>query len=228
MIRPPFVNDQIYHVYNRGVEKRDIFMDDKDRFRFIHDLFEFNDKAPATNIYYKLSRLQSYEIRSRKRRTLVEILAFCLMKNHFHLLLRQRVDGGITNFMQKLGVGYTMSFNKKYKRVGSLFQGRFKAILVERDEHLLYLPFYIHLNPLDQIAPEWREREIKNAKQAMKFLESYRWSSFPDYIGIKNFPSITQRDFLLKFFEGPDQYRKDTIEWLTTLNLEPINDLLLE
>ena len=115
-----FENNEIYHIINRGVEKRNIFSNDKDYLRFIHDLYEFNDEAPAENIYYKSVGLESYDAKPRKvireRKLLVEILTFCLMPNHYHLLLRQIKDKGITNFMHKLGTGYTMSFNKKYKR----------------------------------------------------------------------------------------------------------------
>jgi len=195
-----FVNEGIYHVYNRSVEKREIFVDDQDRFRFIHDLFEFNDEAPAVNFYYKRPLIQSYEAKPRKieqqkRKLLVEILAFVVMPNHFHLLLRQIKENGISNFMHKLGTGYTMYFNQKYERAGSLFQGTYKAVLVNQEAHFIHLPYYIHLNPLDLKFPEWRDREIKNYKQAMKFLENYRWSSFLDYIGKKNFPSVTRENF---------------------------------
>jgi len=233
MQQPIFADNQIYHIYNRGVEKRNIFLDDQDRFRFIHDLFEFNDETPAANIYYKLNKFQSYEVKPRKierepRKTLINILAFCLMPNHFHLLLQQKKENGIVKFMQKLGTGYTMSFNQKYERSGSLFQGTYKAVLVEKDSHFIHLPYYIHSNPLDLKFPEWRNKEIKNYKEAMKFLENYQWSSFPDYIGRKNFPSITQREFLLEFFGGPEQYKKDTINWLKEMDLEKIKEIILE
>src|SRR3989344_795363 len=164
-----FVEKELYHICNRGVEKRDIFLDDKDYFRAIHDLYEFNDTSPALNLYYKTASLQSYETRSRKMRNpIVEILAFVLMPNHYHLLLRQTKENGIVEFMQKFGGGYAMYFNKKYERVGSLFQGPFKAIHVINNAHFLHLPFYIHANPLDLKFPEWRERKIKNPKQALE------------------------------------------------------------
>ncbi|KKW06363.1 MAG: hypothetical protein UY42_C0037G0002 [Parcubacteria group bacterium GW2011_GWA2_49_16] len=244
MIKPVFTSDQVYHIYNRGVEKRNIFLDAQDYFRFIHNLFEFNDEAPAENIYYKLpqlqayeSKAQSYEVQLRKigvgvekktRKLLVEIMIFTLMPNHFHLLLRQKKEGGIVRFMQKLGTGYTNYFNKKYERVGSLFQGRFKAVLTGKESHLFYLPFYIHTNPLDLLFHDWQEKGIKNYQSAMKFLETYRWSSFPDYIDKKNFPSITQRGFLSDFLGDAKQYREDTLKWLKDSNSEAIEKVILE
>ncbi|OGN01512.1 MAG: hypothetical protein A3B91_00040 [Candidatus Yanofskybacteria bacterium RIFCSPHIGHO2_02_FULL_41_29] len=136
------------------------------------------------------------------------------MPNHFHLLIRQKADNGIVQFMRKLGTGYAMYFNKKYDRVGSLFQGKFKAVLINEDEHFKYLPYYIHLNSLDLISPEWREFKIKDYNKAINFLNKYRWSSYLDYSGYKNFPSITQRYFLEEFIGKPSKYKKDTENWL--------------
>lgn len=226
-------------MYSRGVEKRTIFHDDQDRFRFIHDLFELNDQSTVPNIFYRFTRHsrqhQSIEVRPRyiprdrnPRKLLVEILAFCLMPNHFHLLLRQKIDRGITRFMQKLGTGYTMYFNQKQQRVGPLFQGRFKAIHVGRDSHFIHLPFYIHLNPLDLYAPEWRMRVVKDYRKVLHFLETYRWSSHLDYLGKQNFPSVTQRAFLSRFFGGPEKYKQAVVAWLKTLELENIRHLTLE
>jgi len=202
MKKPIFLNSHIYHVYNRGVEKRDIFLNDSDRFQFIHDLFEFNDQNAVQDIKIKSREVKPPEIpeigvkryeSKNKREKLVDILAFVLMNNHFHLLLRQKIDGGIPKFMQKLGTGYTMSFNKKYERVGGLFQGNYKAVLVEREEHLRYLPIYIHLNPQKLFCG----KIVGGSTPAIwKFLKNYRWSSFLDYIGKKNFPSVISKDFL--------------------------------
>jgi len=232
MQKPAFVENEVYHIYNRGVEKRSIFEDDADRFRFIHDLFEFNDQRPAANMYYHFNQqLPKTEPRNKKspRKLIVDILAFCLMPNHYHLLLKQKTKNGIVNFMKKMGTGYAMYFNQKYQRVGPLFQGRFKAVLVNRDSHLLYLPHYIHLNPLDLFMPEWRDKKLRNHKSALKFLENYRWSSFPDYVGIKNFPSVTNREFILKLLgEKTDDYKKDIVAYLKNLNLDSIDNYLLE
>jgi len=223
----------IYHVLSRGVDKRKIFMDDEDYLRFIHDLFEFNDKEPTLNIGYlfKNQKNQYIDLRSQyieKRKFLVNILAFCLMPNHYHLLIRPAVENGITLFMRKLNIGYAKYFNNKYERKGALFEGRYKSILITDQSHFIHLPYYIHSNPLDLKFPGWRNKEIKNYKEAMKFLESYRWSSFQDYIGKKNFPSVTQREFLLEFFEGSPNYKKDTLKWLKEMDWEEIKQTTLE
>ncbi len=215
MHRPQFAGDKIYHIYNRGVEKRKIFLNDKDYLRFIHNLFEFNDENPVINTDYYFNTFITKQDNLNKKRTrklLVDILVFVLMPNHFHFVLRQRKEGGIVKFMQKLGTGYTMYFNKKNNnRVGSLFQGRFKAVMLEKQAHFIHLPYYIHTNPLELT---YRGSTSIDAARMMEFLENYRWSSFLDYIGIKNFPSITSRDFLSNFFSGENNYRKEMFKWL--------------
>ncbi|MBU2109669.1 transposase [Patescibacteria group bacterium] len=222
--RPVFISEKLYHIYNRGVEKRKIFANDSDKIRFIHGMFVFNDQSPVipSNIRFSLrkpSESPCLEVEplniARKRKPLVKILAFCLMENHFHFLLMQKVDGGIIKFMQKLGTGYTMYFNQKYQRVGPLFQGRFKATLIENNPQFIHIPYYIHLNPIRLIEPEWQsDKKLKNPKSAIEFLNSYRWSSYLDYIGKNNFPSVISKDFLSKFFENPKQYKNDTEKWL--------------
>jgi putative transposase len=157
------------------------------------------------------SRPVQKTIKLRKR--LVDILVFTLMPNHYHLMLRQKAENGITKFMQKLGTGYTMYFNKKNKRSGSLFQGRFKAVHLTNNEHLIYLPHYIHTNPLSL---------NYGGSTSIVFLEKYRWSSFLDYIGVDNFPSITERPYLLEIFGGESIYRLHTENCLKNLSKEEI------
>jgi len=239
MKKPAFVNNEVYHVYNRGVEKRLIFGDDKDRFRFIHDLYEFNDLLPILPSNVRLGlrnpalclgvELPNIE-RKNKRELLVEILAFCLMPNHYHLLLRQIRDGGIIKFMQKLGTGYTNYFNLKNERVGPLFQGRFKAILVEKEEYFRHLYNYIHVNPLDLVVPEWRENKLNDHKKALEFLGSYRWSSYLDYKGEKNFPSVISKKLGTEILGNEQTYNKDLNEWLSDIQKfgEEIAQLSLE
>lgn len=229
MIRPQFATGEIYHIYNRGVEKRSIVQNDKDRFRFIHDMFEFNDKAPTLNAGYHHTTKTTPR---RARKLLVEIFCFCIMPNHYHFLIKQKIDNGITLFMRKFGTGYTNYFNKKYQRVGPLFQGKFKAVLVKQEPHLLYLPHYIHLNPLDLIMPKWRTQQVQNTRKALAFLESYRWSSYLDYINIRNFPSLTNRDLMLKYYDfkvrSATSYHDELKEWLHDITLAPIDDVIIE
>ena len=232
MYRIKPVIGEIYHIYNRGIEQRNIFLDDDDRLRFIHDLFEFNDENPTINLAYHFGQKQSKEVGLPKiervpRKLLIDLLIFCLMPNHFHLMIKQQKEGGITAFMRKLGTGYTNYFNKKYERVGGLFQGRFKANLISEEAHFIHLPFYIHTNSLDLIygsstSIDWRKQ--------VEFLENYRWSSFPDYIGKKNFPSVTSRKFLLEFWGGEKAYQKETEKWLRERdqNIEKVKEIALE
>ena len=229
------VSGEIYHIYNRGVDKRDTFMDDEDRFRFIHDLFEFNDIKPAPNLNEILfsKKMENMEVglpyvKRGLRKVLVEILAYCLMDNHFHMIVRQKSENGITEFMRKLGTGYTNYFNKKYERSGSLFQGKFKSVCIKNDTHLMYIPMYIHLNPLDFKFHEWREKKIKNYKEAIKFLDSYRWSSYMDYTGQKNFPSLINKDFILSRVGYEKKFKKEIINWIKNYNESMILGVILE
>ncbi len=225
-------NQTIFHVLNRGVDKRTIFLNNKDYFRFIHDLFEFNDSRPVINTSYRFKTdstvIAKSHIERAPRNLLVEIMVFCLMPNHYHLMLRALQDGGITRFMRKLNMGYARYFNEKYKRSGALFEGRYKSVAVTSQAHFIHLPYYVHLNPLDLVTPEWRERKMKNLSKALSFLEQYRWSSHLDYTGQKNFPSITQRGFLLDFFGGNKKYRDNVIEWLRDLDLGTVREIMLE
>lgn len=228
------VQGEIYHIYNRGVDKRDIFMDDEDRFRFIHDLFEFNDQNPTINLAVHLKSNNEIKevglpnIKREPRKMLVEILAFCMMDNHYHLILKQKVENGITEFMRKLGTGYTNYFNKKYERTGALFGGKFKSVCIKKDAHFMYLPIYVHLNPLDLKFPEWREKKIKNTKKALEFLDSYRWSSYMDYSGKKNFPSLINKNFILYRIGDEKKFKKEIISWLKNFDETQILGVSLE
>ncbi len=188
---------EIFHVLNRGVDGRDIFLDNGDRARFVHNLYAFNDTTPIHNAVRPMGDLRSPP---SDRDTLVDLHGWCIMKNHYHLLLSERTENGITKFLRKLNIGYAKSFNEKYKRVGTLFQGRTKKIPIERDAQALYILHYLHLNPLDYLpgATDWRIRShgsIASAREALANLNDYRWSSYLDYTGKKNFPSILTKDF---------------------------------
>ncbi len=217
---------EIYHVLNRGVDKRDIFMDKQDNLRFIHDLYEFNDQERVESTYYKF---RDYGIngkigagkKHKQRKPLVDILAFCLMSNHYHLMLSSKTEKGISLFMQKLNAGYVKYFNQKHERSGTLFQGRYKKILVTSNTHFLHLPFYIHFNPLDLSYPEWRENKISDPKKATELLKSHRWSSHLDYLGIKNFPSVLNMRALMETFGSHKDYHQLVENYLKDIQIDP-------
>lgn len=224
-----FVDGHFYHVFNRGVDKRKIFLEEKDYYRFIHDLFEFNDLDAAVNPGRRVNKIEggSTSNNGKIRKLLVEIVSFCLMPNHFHLILKQTRKEGVIKFMQKLGTGYTMYFNQKNERTGSLFGNRFKAVLIEKDEYLTHLSRYIHLNPVELIQPDWKEKGINNWVAANKFLAEYRWSSYPDYIGKRNFPSVINKSSLLEYFRSSEEHKKFVAEWLTK-DYEKIKEFAIE
>ncbi len=201
-----------FHVLNRGVDKRDIFLDDKDRARFVHDLFVFNDAEPSMNfLHHGRQGLGP----AHPRKMLVDIHVFTLMDNHYHLLLSPRVDNGISLFMQKLNMGYTKYFNERYERVGTLWQSKHKRIVVERNAHFLYIPYYIHINPLDYLFPQWRTGGVRDSRKALAYLAQYRWSSHLDYLGIKNFPSVTAREEIMLILGTPESYQRTIKDIIT-------------
>lgn len=190
---------ELYHILNRGVEKRDIVLSDIDRLRFLHDLFVLNEKEHVDPNH----RFRDFQKSAVDREPLVNIHAFCLMRNHYHLLVSEVQEGGIPAFMRKLNMGYAKYFNEKYERKGLLWQGRYRKIQIVRDAHFLYIPFYIHLNPLDFRFPDWRSGNVKNVARALEYLEQYRWSSYLDYSGCRNFPSILDMTLLQDILGDP-------------------------
>ncbi len=178
-----FSSGETYHIYNRGVNKQLVFLTDHDRFRFLILLYLTNNKKEVHISNYRGFSLQDYFV-LEKGEPLVEIVAYCLMPNHFHLILKEIEDGGISKFMLKLLTGYGMYFNKKNDRTGPVFDGCFKAKHVAEDSSLEYLLAYVHLNPVKIKDEEsWSEKKITNLSKAKDFLESYRFSSYPAFLG---------------------------------------------
>src|SRR3989338_1327893 len=206
-----FAEGEYYQVYNRGVEKRDIFMDRSDRVRFHRMLHISNSTRPV--VYKLIQRLPLDKIEVDDK--IVAIGAYVLMNNHFHLLVKEISEGGVSTFMEKLTTSYSKYFNLKNKRVGPLFQGRFKAEHVDSDEYLKYLYAYIHLNPVKLIEPEWKEGGIKNLSAAKKYLEGYRYSSYEDYaVGKREESAILSPSEFPDYFENTGDFAKFVEEWL--------------
>ncbi|PJC70118.1 MAG: hypothetical protein CO014_00420 [Candidatus Tagabacteria bacterium CG_4_8_14_3_um_filter_41_8] len=220
--RPQLANDEIYHVILRGVGDSKIFRTKDDYWRAIFSLYEFNTSSPVEIRIQRKKRQQTKNggLTSDERKQLVKILAFCFMPNHIHLILKQKVNNGITQFMRKLGTGYACYFNKKYGRKGHLFQGKFRAIHIDSDNQLRVAFVYVHTNPVSLVDFKWKEAGTKNKEKAIKFLGDYKWSSFIDYIGGKNFPSLTERKFFTEVFSGKIGCRKAVLNWVNGKDTE--------
>ncbi len=226
----------LYHVLNRGVDKRTIFLDTQDYARFVHDMFEFNSTLPSNNT----CRTEMVDVRRQPSQgsskifnvthgeKIVDIHGWCLMGNHYHLLLSERIEGGMSLFLKKLNGGYAKYFNERYQRTGALFQGRTKRILIDSEPYFLHILNYIHFNPLDmqEDTAEWRTKKIESVDIAITHLSSYRWSSYMDYIGKRNFPSILTTSLFQDVFSG--NYQSQAEGYLRDISLNKIHGFLLE
>jgi len=214
-----FTNDEIYHIILRGLDDSLIFKDINDYYRGIFSIYEFNN---AKHIEIRKRREERKREKASgvpdsvvdRREKLVDILAFCFMPNHIHLLLKQVKNGGIVKFMNKSGSGYAGYFNRKYKRKGYVFQNRFRSVPIGDDNQLRTIFNYIHVNPISLIEPGWKENGIDNLDKVVSFLENYKWSSYSDYIGENNFPSVTEREFLLETLNGVVGCKEAIENWI--------------
>lgn len=192
-------NDQVYHIVNRSIGQIPIFKEVKNYQRALEaiDYYRY-DKSPLSFSHFKLLPKESREkfiINLRKHKSLTEIIAFCLMPNHCHFLLKQLGNRGISNFMRNFQNSYARYFNVRYKRTGGLFQSMFKAVRVETDEQLLHVSRYIHLNPVSAYLIEMEE------------LENYPWSSFGMYMDLMEFEFVNPK-IIQSFFKTKKDYKK--------------------
>lgn len=182
--RTPLAVDEWYHCYTRGIDQRSTFEDTGDFERFRELLYLANDvKAVDRNLYGNLLHKDVF-IRQRVR-PLVSIGAYCLMPNHYHILLKEIEEGGISKFMQKVGTGYVMYFNTKNERVGNLFIKPFRSKHIGTDRYLRHVAQYIHLNPAELFERDWKRGIVRNRRSLERLLMTYRFSSFPDFSGAK-------------------------------------------
>lgn len=194
-----FSKNKIYHIYNRGIERKTIFTTKWEFQRALNTLNYYRYKETPLRLSKFLSKTsheQSDILLSLKKldKKIVEIIAYCLMPNHFHFLLKQLEGEGISQFISNLTNSYTKYFNTKHKRVGPLFQGTFQAVIVESDEQLIHLSRYIHLNPVSSsiIKPE--------------DLENYYWSSYREYINLEE-NHICHKNIVMDFFKTTRDYK---------------------
>lgn len=194
-----FANDEYYHIFNRGVDKRKIFSDKKDLFRFFQSMNEFNVINPIGSIYENSFRKgQSKQLGSSasKQEKLVNFVCHCLNPNHYHFILEQLVDRGIEKYMQRLGTGYTKYFNNKHKRTGSLFQGKFKAAHINSNEYLLHVSAYVNLN----------DKVHQLGSKASKLTSKLSMSSWKEYVkNDKN--GFCEKGIILEQFNNPKEYK---------------------
>jgi putative transposase len=207
--------DEFYHIYNRGTDKRVIFSDDYDYRRFILQMYLCNN-TEKINLADVLKTKNFSEIFSISRsQTLVDIGAWCLMPNHFHILIKEKVAGGAIAFMQRILTSHSKYYNKKYHRTGSLFQGPFKAKHLEDDEYLKYNYTYVHLNPISLINKGWKEKRIEDKKKAKDYLNKYEYSSYQGYCGIDRLEEkILNREAFPEYFETVTDFNDMVEEWI--------------
>jgi putative transposase len=208
---------EFYHLYNRGVEKRKIFLTKDDYRRFVRLLYIAN--STKSFVYRDMENKTFEEI--NRGEPLVAIGAWVLMPNHFHILVKEQRGGGISRFMEKILTAYSAYFNKRYTRVGGLFQGRFAARHADTDEYLKYLFAYTHLNPVKLKEPTWKERGIHDLDAVGRFIGTYAYSSYIDYSGVdREEKYILAREEFPGYFSSNKDFETFILDWLKYKSLD--------
>jgi putative transposase len=210
-----FVPGEFYHIYNRGNARQNIFYNDKDKYRFLQAIYlsnNINNFIRIAELEIKKSGFSLAEIEEILKNNkisydpLVKIFADCLMSNHYHLLVQETKEGGITNFMQKIGTSYAKYFTIKYNRPGSLFQGRFKAVHIKSDSQLKYLIAYINvINPAQIVEPNLKEEGIKNFEETWDVVKNYKWSTHFDFLE-KRKSILIDKNLIKEFYPKTQDY----------------------
>lgn len=199
----PLVNGEFYHIFNRGTEKKNIYVQSRDFTRFQKTFYYYKFVGPKPR-FSKFTKSNLFKPLLNEK--LIEVICYCLMPNHFHFLVKQLKDKGISTFLSQLSNSYTKYFNLKYERIGPLLQGAFKAVRVVTDEQLVHVSRYIHLNPV--------------VSGIVKKPEHYKWSSYLEYI-TKN-PSLCETDIVMNLFKSSEEYKKfvdDQIDYASQLEV---------
>jgi putative transposase len=221
----PLVTGQVYHIYNRGVARKPIFFGKRDYERFVElvDYYRYEDYPMKFSRFNKMSPQKKCELINRRRRRLISLISYKLMPNHFHFLVRQFKDNGISRFVRRLCGAYTNFVNIKYERVGSLFQGRFKTVLIETEAQLLHVVRYVHINAYTGFV-------VKDLAD----LESYPWSSLREYLRSNTgdesaLTDKTERESILGCFDSIEAFRRFTLnEAEYKRDFEAIKHLIIE
>ena len=192
---------EIYHIFNRGVDRRIIFNNQKDLDRFFLSMISFNSVRPIGSLHE-----QSFQ-KEKIKKPLVNFIAYNILPNHFHFLLEQVSENGISEFMKRLSGGYTWYFNKKYKRVGSLFQGTFKSQHIDSNEYLLHVSVYVNLN--EKISLDVSGLTAKLGKSS--------WSEYLDLEKITQ--NCTKKNIVLDQFNSLQEYKSFALSSLRDIRL---------
>jgi len=196
----PFVSGEIYHVFNRGINKQTIFKTNKDFFRALETLkyYPYKDPPLRYSQFLNLPKDIKSDVMKKllSKDKLIEVISYCLMPNHFHFLLRQIKANGVQDLVRKFEISYTRFFNTKYSGIGPILQGQFKAVRIEDENQLLHVSRYIHLNPYSSYLIS-----------KLEDIEDYRWSSLPEYL-TKKAGHFCSRDLLLSHFKNEMKYKE--------------------
>lgn len=204
----PLVSGETYHIFNRGAHKQRIFIDESDYRRFLLTMYLANHSEPVSVrnvVCSKKYREPFSEFATDK--SLVHVLAYALMPNHFHMIVRQQSEGGISKFAKKLFVGYSMYFNIRREHSGVLFQGRFQSRHIDSEDYFRWSFSYVHLNPLELKFSDWQSVGILDVGAARSFMDGYQHSSYLDYRGANR----PQRSILSLDAAPPFLYEQDDV-----------------
>ena len=209
-----FTPGEYFHIYNRGTNKMKIFLHDYDYLRFQKLLYLTNSKETVK--FSDLNPKSPYPVWTIERgETLVDIGAYSIMPNHFHILIRSKNEKDTSLFLQRVLLSYSKYFNQKNNRSGTLFQGKSKAQHLNKNTYLKYIYTYIHLNIIKLIQNDWRKVGIKNFQKAKNYLEKYKYSSYIDYLGIKRLEGrILNKKVFPNYFQTPKEFEEEIFEFL--------------
>ncbi len=200
--RTPFAYGEWYHCYTRGVDKRVVYESEADYRRYVQLMYLANDAQSIERSSFNLNISHEDVLQRQRTSSLVTIGAYSLMPNHFHILLREETEGGITRFMRKVGTGYTMYFNIKNKRVGNLFLKPFRSKHVPDDRYAQRVVQYIHFNAAELFEPGWKSGIVRDRQALLASLRAYSYSSLPDYYGHRRVENGLLGADALKLFSG--------------------------
>ncbi|MEK9135017.1 MAG: transposase [Patescibacteria group bacterium] len=221
------------HVYNRGNRKQEIIRQSKDRWHFLEMLYYFNTNSSTGRPFRDLKKTEMERSNLSKqgrnpfvwpgiwpsRKPIVKIMAFCLMPNHFHLFLKEIVEGGVSIFMKKLGNGMTGYFNLKHKETGRLFQGPYKMKRIDEEMYFKYLSVYIQVKNVFELYPGGYEKAVQEFDKAYEWAIKYPYGSLADYAGKRNSP-IIDKDVLGELFSSPEEYKEFARQCLEEIDLD--------